>query len=414
MKRLTFIFFLLFLCSIDIIPREQDHYSVHSDSLITAIISNINSDSIKFNIQSLQDFQTRFMFAQNRFEVADWIENRFHQIGILDVERDTFMCQSFYGDTTTMQINVIGTITGTNRPQEVYIIGGHYDCYAGSNSLNFAPGADDNASGTSAALEFARALIESGYQPEVTIKFIAFAAEELMLYGDAGCEHYAQKAKNENMNIKLMINCDMISNTESTLEQSNVRINYYSGFQGVRNIAIDATQQFSLINPVIGSLNQYSDSYPFYEEGYAAVYFEEYDFSPYYHTPEDIIDNYNMDYCREVCKSASATLLKYIFLNPPDDIEDENTLPNNFTLYQNYPNPFNPVTIIKYSIAKTGLVDLRVYDNLGREVKTLVNQELTAGNYEVEFSADKLASGIYYYRLISGSLSESRKMILLH
>ena len=176
-KTFLFLFSIVILSSSVSRTQNQRSYRTINDSLINSIVSHINSDSVEFIIQGLQDFQTRFMIAPNRFTVADWIENRFYEIGITEVERDSFMCQTSYSsDTTTLQINVIGTIIGTTRPDEVYIIGGHYDSFAYGSPLTNAPGADDNGSGSSAALEFARALVESGYQPEATIKFIAFAA----------------------------------------------------------------------------------------------------------------------------------------------------------------------------------------------------------------------------------------------
>lgn len=96
------------------------------------------------------------------------------------------------------------------------------------------------------------------------------------------------------------------------------------------------------------------------------------------------------------------------------DVE-ETELPTIFSLSQNYPNPFNPTTTIKFSIpAEThGRTTLQVFDILGREVKTLVNKNFSSGNYEVNFDASNLPSGIYYYRLEAGDYSESRKMILL-
>jgi len=100
--------------------------------------------------------------------------------------------------------------------------------------------------------------------------------------------------------------------------------------------------------------------------------------------------------------------------SPPVNVELENDhLPSNFTLSQNYPNPFNPVTKIKYSIPKTSFVNITVYDVLGREIKTLVNEEKTPGNYEVEFNASGLPSGVYFYRILAGSFSETKKLILL-
>ena len=95
-------------------------------------------------------------------------------------------------------------------------------------------------------------------------------------------------------------------------------------------------------------------------------------------------------------------------------IEDENgTIPNKFTLNQNYPNPFNPTTTISYFISKPATTSLKVYDILGKEVKTLVNEYQTIGSYKIELDASSLSSGVYFYKLQSGSFSNTRKMILL-
>jgi hypothetical protein len=84
-----------------------------------------------------------------------------------------------------------------------------------------------------------------------------------------------------------------------------------------------------------------------------------------------------------------------------------------FNLFQNYPNPFNPTTTIPYEIPEDEFVSLKVYDLLGREVTTLVNEEKPAGSYDVQFSANSLTSGIYFYQLKSGNLVETKKMILI-
>jgi hypothetical protein len=84
-----------------------------------------------------------------------------------------------------------------------------------------------------------------------------------------------------------------------------------------------------------------------------------------------------------------------------------------FSLEQNYPNPFNPTTIIEYSIPQTGIVSLMVYDILGREIKTLVNQYQNKGKHEINFNASNLASGVYFYQLRSGSFVSTKKMLLL-
>ena len=90
-------------------------------------------------------------------------------------------------------------------------------------------------------------------------------------------------------------------------------------------------------------------------------------------------------------------------------------IPNEFELYQNYPNPFNPSTKIKFTIPAGApqVFTLRVYDVLGNEVATLVNEEKPAGVYEVEFDASMYSSGIYIYQIRAGSFIDVKKMILL-
>ncbi|HMQ78212.1 MAG TPA: T9SS type A sorting domain-containing protein [Ignavibacteria bacterium] len=88
-------------------------------------------------------------------------------------------------------------------------------------------------------------------------------------------------------------------------------------------------------------------------------------------------------------------------------------VPGNFSLEQNYPNPFNPQTRIKFSITGSTFAELKIFDILGREVKTLVNENLRAGEYEVTFSAVNLPSGVYFYRLKTTEFTETKKMVLI-
>lgn len=89
------------------------------------------------------------------------------------------------------------------------------------------------------------------------------------------------------------------------------------------------------------------------------------------------------------------------------------SVPFTFSLSQNYPNPFNPSTTIKFSIHNSQFATLKVYDMLGREAAALVNEEKTPGNYEVKFNGSNLSSGVYFYRLQSGSFSETKKFVLM-
>ena len=93
--------------------------------------------------------------------------------------------------------------------------------------------------------------------------------------------------------------------------------------------------------------------------------------------------------------------------------EDEDFQLYNFELQQNYPNPFNPTTNIRFRIAEFGFVSLKVFDLLGNEIITLVDEEKSPGVYEVEFNASNLPSGVYFYRLQAGSFNQIKKMILI-
>ena len=93
--------------------------------------------------------------------------------------------------------------------------------------------------------------------------------------------------------------------------------------------------------------------------------------------------------------------------------ETKPSLPAAYTLNQNYPNPFNPSTVISYSIPKSSLVTIKIFNILGQEVKTLISQQQNPGTYKVSFDASKLSSGVYFYSLTAGGFNQVKKMMLL-
>ncbi len=104
--------------------------------------------------------------------------------------------------------------------------------------------------------------------------------------------------------------------------------------------------------------------------------------------------------------------------NGVTDVNNQLEIPTNYDLAQNYPNPFNPSTIISYSLPTSSNVRLVIYDLLGREVKTLINNEQNAGNYKVQWNGDnnfgsKVSSGTYIYTIRTGDFYQARKMVLL-
>lgn len=94
-------------------------------------------------------------------------------------------------------------------------------------------------------------------------------------------------------------------------------------------------------------------------------------------------------------------------------IELEILSPEEFILEQNYPNPFNPVTVISYQLSVNSYVTLKIFDILGKEVETLVNEQKQAGSYKVQFNASHLASGVYLYKLQAGSFTAVKKFVFM-
>jgi hypothetical protein len=125
----------------------------------------------------------------------------------------------------------------------------------------------------------------------------------------------------------------------------------------------------------------------------------------------------------EAIRNELMNKLLTFFNTPVSASEKSNEIPSNFSLSQNYPNPFNPSTTISWQLAVGSHVSLKVYDVLGNEVATLVNEEKSAGEYQVEFDGSKLsgrvsakgeyASGVYFYKLQTSNFSAIKKMILL-
>lgn len=141
--------------------------------------------------------------------------------------------------------------------------------------------------------------------------------------------------------------------------------------------------------------------------------------------PFDATDLYAIDFGPAAAQTDIDVYIDDIYfwaVNPPTSVEEKDieNIPAGYTLSQNYPNPFNPSTIIDFSIPQSGLVSLKIYDLLGREITTLVNEYMNIGNYSVDFSAfalsnrnGDLSSGVYFYVLKSRGYSLMKKMILL-
>ena len=112
-------------------------------------------------------------------------------------------------------------------------------------------------------------------------------------------------------------------------------------------------------------------------------------------------------------RPAFVWMAQFVKDNPVSVSETASMLPASFELEQNFPNPFNPTTSIRYSVPQSSHVALTIFDILGREIRTLINEVQSPGHYTVTFDGRDLASGVYFYRLTSGSFSATKKFVMV-
>jgi hypothetical protein len=231
-------------------------------------------------------------------------------MGYEDVVVDSFLCTKTWENVpvTTWQKNIIATVQGTIPAGKVIVVGGHYDSATRpwDDPMNVAPGADDNGSGTAAVLEIARTLKQTGFKPQSTIKFVTFAAEEIGLFGSSDC---AGKAKASGIDIRLMINLDVISYSTEPLRGSVVRIMYCDSLTPEVTETMRIASKFTVLSPKPEKGG--SDDYSFNSRGFPSVGFFEGRFSPYLHSAQDVLANHNMEYCAEVTRAACAVVATF-------------------------------------------------------------------------------------------------------
>jgi len=399
-------FILLIVSVVFSISTVNAQYNTRNDSLISEAISRINSDSIAFQLQWLQNMGTRFMIAPNHREVAENIKARFESYGITEVRLDSFQCytkinySNLHYDTTTWQYNVEAKIIGSVYPDEETILMGHHDnVQLDSDPEIFAPGADDNASGTVAALETARVIMEMGYQPERTIVFLTTAAEELMHFGDAGSEHYAAQAEAEGTNIWGVINNDMIAYDDGSnvMTLSNV-----IGSEEITGVASLITSTYTSLTPDVDSPTSQggADLAAFIDAGYHGVYLMEKVFNPYYHSELDLVENCNLDYLTEAIKISCGTVIYTDMTVGVDDSETVHRL-------NVYPNPCKNLVNIKLA-NNNRTTTLVLYNTVGQLLL-----EYTISPYQSETSINMIdyPAGVYVFYINDGKNIKKMKVI---
>lgn len=279
------------------------------EEFISYLTTQVSSDNLESSVRWLEGMGTRFALAENRRDVAVKIRNRFISMGYFGASLDSFYLEKTIQGVTykTWQYNVIAPVEGMDD-DSITVVGAHYDSYAsGVNPFVTAPGANDNASGVAAMMEIARIFRGSRIRPEHTVVFVAFAAEELGLHGS---RYQAEKSAASGEKIIMMINYDMISYIANpSANQWYVNIISYDNSADIRDDAAQMCDEHStLISYSDNTSNDRSDSYPYYLNGFKALFFHQGDIEGTYHTPGDRVSVCNFEYAKEIVKASCALL----------------------------------------------------------------------------------------------------------
>lgn len=412
------------------------------------LTDSVSADRLSAHIDSLQragGHWSRANFTPGNDSAVAYIVREFKKIPQLtSVVLDTFYVPTAAAPYNTKPMfNVVATLEGSGVPASTILLGAHLDA-CGSRIPEWneqwqtlrIPGADDNATGVATVLEAARILgsAASGAPFDKTIRFIAFGVEET---GPAytgytfGSLHAAQQARERGETIAIMMSVDMVGYNDhfpylsivadSASHWISNRMVDINGSAGIEAILAQSPQAYT-----------WSDHASYWKYGFPAVCLIEaapptisnplYTANTYFHTGGDTLGLLNITLVKKATQLVVASAAG--FSRNATDVETGlSHHPSAFVLEQNYPNPFNPTTTISYALPQDGLVLLKIYDALGREVSTLVNEFKQTGRYTTTFpatggsasggDASKLSSGVYIYKLTSGKYCAAKKMMLV-
>lgn len=397
-------------------PALREHAypdALDRDPAVEQMVAAVDETIYQSAIQDLEDLETRNARTSMFALACSNVQATMSGLG-LETELQTYTALPWYGEEFTCW-NVIGEKVGTEFPEEIYIICGHLDSTAGQpwQAEPLAPGADDNASGSSVVLEAARVMADMDFR--YTVRFICFGAEE---QGLCGSTYYAEQAAAAGEDIRGVINIDMILYAPSGWEILRV---YYDDQSTALAQALDAAAATYVPELEVEIDYQpgaaYSDHYPFWQNGYPAVQGSERRLSgnPYYHTTDDRLINY-MDYfpfpthCVKAAVATLATLAEPVggsAVEPGASIAGLSRIS-----FELQPNPARDWTRAAFGASASGIMRVTIHDVLGRVAGHPSASALIQGQRALDLDLGALSPGIYWVRATSGGRETARRLVV--
>jgi photosystem II stability/assembly factor-like uncharacterized protein len=312
--------------------------------------------------------------------------------------------------------NIVVTIDGYSKRAEECVMVAHYDSYSNTPTVA-APGANDNASGSSAVLEAAR--IMTKYRFGRTVKLVLVSGEELGMFGSSA---YVERALAQGRLVVGAVNGDMIG-YPTTADTARLVASSYIRRSPLVDSAVAYNDRYGIGLTLVTLLDSTgaSDYSPFAIAGFPSLDLAEGTAEeiwggadPYYHSTSDTWDHVHQGLVRRGAQLMLATVAELAEpLTRVDVSLPAPGLPSAVVLKPNYPNPFNPSTTIEFELNAHQQVVLEIVDVLGRRVQLLMNQECGAGTHRIRWDAANFAAGVYFARLRTGSFELVRPMLLV-
>jgi hypothetical protein len=383
-----------------------------ADSLVQELVGAVSPDSILGSIRRLQNFYTRYSTTDSCRAAINWTLGRFR----------TYNCDTAYPHVfrSNYAPNAIGVKRGRTYPNRSYIICGHVD-NTSDQPPNRCPGSDDNASGATAVLEACRVFADCEF--DYTVTFIGFSGEEQGLYGSDSFSNQAYRRRDTILGV---LNFDMISygreNMDSTLIVGRSVSPNCTPLVNAFCASADTYTDLKYIRNMISSGGYGSDHYYFWQRGYLALWGEEDDFTPKYHTIGDTIGTLyyrncgtnNVPMCTEVIKAAVATLARLAGVRVLTGAGEPDRAARVLRVGRAMPDPFRDRTQLGYALPSGQAAALRIYDASGALVREF--RDLAHGGQSVSWNGRDCAGrqvtpGIYFFRLEGKQTTEFGKTV---
>lgn len=396
--------------------------------ILDSLARYINPDSIAQTVREMEAFGDRFVTRNNK-DISEYLVQKLQNYGVVNARIDSFYKSGnswLIGNYSCYMYNVKGRIEGNVSPDSTIIIGAHLDAISYDNNYhlyNQCPGADDNASGIAVMIEMARIIHLHQLTPELSIDFMGYDGEELGLFGSA---YDAQNRQDSSEIVTVMLNNDMVGYQPND-NPWELMLYWYDNATDIAEKMAEFCENYTEITPIIANetdneMNEYSDSYPYFQRDYKAIFTCEKTFSPYYHSLNDSVGFCNFAYTADIARMNFAALFDFARLTMPIDTSeniDTTEIPNSISNFASalsgvilYPNPANERIQLQFILSEATALSISFTDITGRTMEQFPETAYGYGVNHIAIDCSSFPTGLYFCHIRGKEYSKTLKWVV--